>query len=52
MSGCEFWQDLSWEQGAAKTMTSPLIIPSVLAERFLFDFYLSIKYLIQVESIE
>jgi hypothetical protein len=33
VSGCKFWQDLSWEQGAAKTMTSPLIIPSVLAFR-------------------
>ena len=29
-SGCKIWQDLSWEQGSAKTMTSPLIIPSVL----------------------
>ena len=33
VSGCKFWQDLSWEQSFAKTMTSPLIIPSVLAFR-------------------
>jgi len=33
VSGCKFWQDLSWEQGPAKTMTSPLIIPSVLGGR-------------------
>jgi len=26
VSRCRFWQDLSWEQGFAKTMTSPLII--------------------------
>ena len=32
VSGCKFWQDLSWEQGFAKTMTSPLIIPSVLVQ--------------------
>ena len=25
-----FWQDLSWEQGPAKTMTSLLTLPSVL----------------------
>ena len=30
VSGCKIWQDLSWEQDPAKTMTSPLIIPSVL----------------------
>ena len=30
VSGCKFWQDLSWEQGAAKTMTSNLPILSVL----------------------
>ena len=36
VSGCKFWQDLSWEQGLAKTMTSPLIIPSVLALVILF----------------
>jgi len=30
VSGCKICQDLSWEQGFAKTMTSPLIIPSVL----------------------
>jgi hypothetical protein len=32
VSGCKFWQDLSWEQGAAKTMTNNLPILSVLAE--------------------
>jgi hypothetical protein len=37
VSGCKFWQDLSWEQSAAKTMTSPLIIPSVLAFRLDFS---------------
>jgi hypothetical protein len=31
VSGCKFWQDLSWEQGAAKTMTNNLPILSVLA---------------------
>ena len=30
VSGCRFWQDLSWEQGAAKTMTNNLPILSVL----------------------
>jgi hypothetical protein len=30
VSGCKFWQDLSWEQGAAKTMTNNLPILSVL----------------------
>ena len=30
VSGCMFQQDLSCEQGFAKTTTSPLIIPSVL----------------------
>jgi hypothetical protein len=29
VSGCRFWQDLSWEQGFAKTMTSLLTLPSV-----------------------
>jgi len=29
-SGCKFWQDLSWEQGFAKTMTNNLPILSVL----------------------
>ena len=31
VSGCKFQQDLSWEQGAAKTMTNNLPILSVLA---------------------
>ena len=50
-SGCKFWQDLSWEQGTAKTMTSPLIIPSVLAIG-LFFFYLIYKVfeLLNLES--
>jgi hypothetical protein len=30
VSGCKFWQDMSWEQGAAKTMTNNLPILSVL----------------------
>ena len=30
VSGCKFQQDLSWEQGAAKTMTNNLPILSVL----------------------
>ena len=30
VSGCKFWQKLSWEQGAAKTMTNNLPILSVL----------------------
>jgi hypothetical protein len=30
VSGCKFQQDLSWVQYPAKTVTSPLIIPSVL----------------------
>jgi hypothetical protein len=30
VSGCKFQQDLSWEQGAAKTMASLLILPSVV----------------------
>jgi hypothetical protein len=32
-SGCMFQQDLSWEQGAAKTMTNNLPILSVLGFR-------------------
>ena len=36
MSGCKFWQDLSWEQGAAKTMTNNLPILSVLVQVDLF----------------
>jgi hypothetical protein len=35
VSGCKFWQDLSWEQGAAKTMTNNLPILSVLWVRVL-----------------
>ena len=34
VSGCKFWQDLSWEQGAAKTMTNNLPILSVLCLGF------------------
>jgi hypothetical protein len=30
VSGCKFWQDLSWEQDPAKTMTNNLPILSVL----------------------
>ena len=40
MSGCKFSQDLSWEQGAAKTMTSNLPILSVLVQ---VAFFLSFK---------
>jgi len=35
-SGCKFQQDLSWEQGAAKTMTNNLPILSVLALGLIF----------------
>jgi hypothetical protein len=37
VSGCRFWQGLSWEQGAAKTMTNNLPILSVLAFRANFE---------------
>jgi hypothetical protein len=33
VSGCKFQQELSWEQGAAKSMTNNLPILSVLAVR-------------------
>ena len=33
VSGCKFWQNLSWEQGFAKTMTNNLPILPVLAVR-------------------
>ena len=47
VSGCKFWQDLSWEQGAAKTMTNNLPILSVLCVDFyLVSIDLSIKYFI------
>ncbi len=36
VSGYKFRQDLSWEHGFAKTMTSPLIIPSVLVQVEIF----------------
>jgi hypothetical protein len=50
-SGCKFWQDLSWEQGTAKTMTSPLIIPSVLAiGLFFFDLIYKVFELLNLES--
>jgi cellulose synthase/poly-beta-1,6-N-acetylglucosamine synthase-like glycosyltransferase len=44
VSGCKIWQDLSWWQGFAKTMTSPLIIPSVLAAGVVFYYVPIILY--------
>ena len=38
VSGCKFWQDLSWEQDSAKTMTSLLILPSVVSTSITFVF--------------
>jgi hypothetical protein len=44
VSGCKFWKDLSWERGAAKTMTNNLPILSVLAkEPVIFSEYLVVK---------